>query len=56
MLDDIALAILELCDGQTSVAVISQILAEKFGAPAASVEEDVLAFIRELSEKGLVSA
>lgn len=56
VLDEIALAILELCDGQTTIAAMSQVLAETFAAPAAAVEADVLAFIRELSEKGLVSA
>ncbi|MDE8345494.1 MAG: pyrroloquinoline quinone biosynthesis peptide chaperone PqqD [Acidocella sp.] len=56
VLDDIALAIIELCDGRTSIAAMSEILAARFAGEAAEVEADVLAFIGELADKGLVSA
>jgi pyrroloquinoline quinone biosynthesis protein D len=55
LLDDIANAITELCDGQRDVTEISRILAERFAEDVAQVETDVLAFIQELSDKGLVS-
>jgi pyrroloquinoline quinone biosynthesis protein D len=53
VLDDIAAAITELVDGETSVARISGVLAERFAADAALVESDVMAFVRDLVEKGL---
>ncbi|WP_297489854.1 pyrroloquinoline quinone biosynthesis peptide chaperone PqqD [Acidocella sp.] len=55
MLDDIADAITQLCDGRNSVAEISRILAVRFAADAAVVEADVLGFVQELVDKGLVA-
>lgn len=55
LLDEIANAIAELCDGKNSVAAISRILAERYEENAAQVEEDVLSFVQELLDKGLVT-
>jgi pyrroloquinoline quinone biosynthesis protein D len=55
LLDDIGNAIAECCDGQTAIAQISSILAERYAAERAQVESDVLAFVQELQEKGLVT-
>jgi pyrroloquinoline quinone biosynthesis protein D len=56
LLDDIGNAITELCDGQRSVAALSQILAERYGENPAQVEADVIGFVQELVDKGLVTA
>ena len=55
LLDDIANAIIELCDGQRSIAEISRTLAARYEEEAALVEEDVRGFVTELLEKGLVT-
>jgi pyrroloquinoline quinone biosynthesis protein D len=55
LLDDIANAIAELCDAQRSVAAISEILAERYGEDPAQVEADVIGFVQELADKGLVT-
>jgi len=56
VLDDIAAAITELVDGETSVARIAGVLAERFAEDAALVESDVMEFVRDLIEKGLAMA
>jgi len=56
VLDDIAAAILELVDGAHSVASIAAALAARFAADHALVQNDVMAFVEELVEKGLASA
>jgi pyrroloquinoline quinone biosynthesis protein D len=55
LLDDIANAIAELCDAERSVAEISRILAERYSEDPARVEADVISFIEELADKGLVT-
>jgi len=55
VLDDIALAITEFFDGARSVADISAALATKFEADVAVVQADVIAFVEDLVEKGLVA-
>ena len=56
VLDDIANAIAELCDGQHSVEMISKILSDRYEGDPGLVEADVIEFIRELAEKGAVTA
>jgi pyrroloquinoline quinone biosynthesis protein D len=55
LLDDIADAIIELCDGRRSAADISNILAARYEEEPAVVAEDVRGFLLELLEKGLVT-
>ena len=55
LLDDIANAIIELCDGTRDVATIAQILAQRYAAEQAQVQPDVTEFIAALYEKGLVT-
>jgi pyrroloquinoline quinone biosynthesis protein D len=50
-LDDIAHAIVGLCDGQRSVQVIVETLATEFDAEATEVSGDVLALIDDLIGK-----
>jgi len=56
VLDDIAAAILELVDGENSVARIAGVLAARFAEDAGLVETDVKEFVTELMEKGLATA
>ncbi len=55
VLDDIAAAILELVNGENSVARIAGILAARFAEDAGLVETDVKEFVAGLMEKGLAS-
>ena len=55
LLDDIGNAIVECCDGQASVSQIAQTLAESYETELAQVEPDVLEFVQELQDKGLVT-
>jgi len=49
--DDVSLSILQLCDGQRSIAVISQALAVEYEADAEEIEADVLAFAQDWSDR-----
>jgi len=55
MPDEIALRILKLCDGKTSVEAIAETLARDFQAPREVIESDVLEMLRGLAEKGIVT-
>ena len=54
--DEIAVEILQRCDGVATVAAIADALAEKFGAPRDEVARDVLEMLQDLAEKGVVAA
>tara|TARA_A100001015_G_C14998804_1_gene717414 strand:+ start:723 stop:1010 length:288 start_codon:yes stop_codon:yes gene_type:complete len=53
-LDDIAVEILKLVDGITSVEEISRLLAEKFAAPQEVILKDVTNLLQTLAEKGFI--
>jgi pyrroloquinoline quinone biosynthesis protein D len=55
MPDEIAVSILKLCDGKTSVAAIAERLARDYQAPPDVIEADVLEMLRDLAEKGIVA-
>ena len=55
MPDEIAVSILKLCDGKTSVEAIAEMLAREYQAPREVVEADVLEMLRDLAEKGIVT-
>jgi pyrroloquinoline quinone biosynthesis protein D len=55
MPDQIAVSILKLCDGKTSVAAIAERLARDYQAPPDVIEADVLEMLRDLAEKGIVA-
>jgi pyrroloquinoline quinone biosynthesis protein D len=44
--DDIAKAILDLCDGERTIGVIAARLASEFAAPAETIRNDVLEFVQ----------
>ena len=56
MLDDIADAIVSECDAVSSVADITARLSARFATPAEDIEGDVLAFLQELLDKGLIQS
>jgi coenzyme PQQ biosynthesis protein PqqD len=54
-LNDTAAEIAKRCDGTLSIAAIVDALArEHEGAPRASIEHDVITFVTELRDKGLL--
>jgi coenzyme PQQ biosynthesis protein PqqD len=56
VLDDIACAILDLCDGSRTVQVMAGILAVRYQGDAAEIEADVTGLLQELADKGLLGA
>jgi pyrroloquinoline quinone biosynthesis protein D len=56
MPDEIAVEVLQRCDGAANVAMIAQNLAEKFQAPREEVERDVIEMLQGLAEKGVIEA
>lgn len=54
VLDEIADSIIESFKPEATVHDIVAGLATRFGAPAQEIEDDVIAFILELHDKGLV--
>jgi len=55
MPDDIALAVLKRCDGETSVESIAAVLAEEYNAPRAAVEGDIVEMLQDLADKGIIA-
>ncbi|PPR42730.1 MAG: Coenzyme PQQ synthesis protein D, partial [Alphaproteobacteria bacterium MarineAlpha8_Bin1] len=53
-LDDIAVEILKLVDGEKSVRVISKELSKKFNAPEDVILTDVKEMLQNLSDKGFI--
>jgi pyrroloquinoline quinone biosynthesis protein D len=54
MPDDIAISVLQRCDGKASIAVIAAELAREYDAPADTVASDVLEMLQDLAEKGII--
>jgi pyrroloquinoline quinone biosynthesis protein D len=52
--DDIAVAVLKLCDGQRTVADIAGVLAKEYNAPEAEITGDIVAMLQDLADKGVV--
>lgn len=53
--DDIAVEILQLCDGARNAGQMIDALAAKYAADRALVGDDVLAMLRDLAEKGFLA-
>jgi pyrroloquinoline quinone biosynthesis protein D len=53
--DEIAVEILQLCDGVRSVDQIIDVLAAKYAADRAMIGADVVAMLRDLAEKGFLA-
>ena len=52
--DDIAIAILGLCNGERSVGAIADALADEYSAPRDVILKDVLEFVQEWSDNLLL--
>ncbi len=53
--DEIAVEILQLCDGVRNVDQIIDVLAAKYTADRAMIGADVIAMLRDLAEKGFLA-
>ena len=53
-LDDTAAAVLELVDGQRSIAAIAEALAGKYEAERTEIESDILPMLSELAGKRVI--
>jgi pyrroloquinoline quinone biosynthesis protein D len=54
--DEIAIEILQRCDGVATVAAIADTLAQKYQAPRDEVERDIIELLQNLADKGTVAA
>lgn len=52
--DEIAIEILQLCDGTRPVASMVDHLAEKYAAPKEEIEADVIAMLQDLADSGFL--
>ena len=53
--DEIAVEVLQLCDGVRSVGVIADELAAKYAAPRDAILADVVAMLQDLADKGFLT-
>jgi pyrroloquinoline quinone biosynthesis protein D len=53
--DEIAVEVLQLCDGERSVADIVNHLAAKYAAPREAILTDVIAMLQDLADKGFLT-
>ena len=53
--DEIAVEVLQLCDGVRSVAGIIDQLAEKYAADRGAIAADVIAMLQDLADKGFLT-
>ena len=54
--DEIAVAVLQLCDGQRTVQEIAAKLAEEYNAPVDVIAKDVVELLQDLADKGYIKA
>ena len=52
--DDVAVEVLQLCDGERSVAAIADVLAEKYTAPPEHIGADIIEMLQELADSGFL--
>ena len=53
--DEIAVEVLQLCDGVRSVALMVDELAAKYAAPREAISTDVVAMLQDLADKGFLT-
>jgi pyrroloquinoline quinone biosynthesis protein D len=53
--DEIAVEVLQLCDGIRSVADIADLLAQKYAAPREAIAADVMGMLQDLADKGFLT-
>ena len=54
--DEIAVSVLQKCDGIRSVSDIAAILADDYQAPADVILKDIIDMLQDLSDKGVLHA
>ncbi|GBF26039.1 coenzyme PQQ synthesis protein D [bacterium MnTg02] len=54
--DEIAVAVLRLCDGERSVGNIASELAEEYDAPAGQILADIIELVQNLADKGYLKS
>ena len=54
--DDIAVAVLQLCDGERTVDAMATELAVTYSAPKEHILSDIVAMLQGLADKGVVRA
>ncbi len=54
--DEVAVAVLKLCDGTRTVDVIASELAKEYDAPKEEIVADIVAMLQDLADKGVVKA
>ena len=53
--DEIAVEVLQLCDGVRSVGDMADQLAAKYGAPREAILTDVIGMLQDLADKGFLT-
>jgi pyrroloquinoline quinone biosynthesis protein D len=53
--DEIAVEVLQLCDGVRSVEAMIDLLAEKYSAERGAIAADVIAMLQDLADKGFLT-
>ena len=53
--DEIAVEVLQLCDGERTVAIMVDELAAKYAAPREAILTDVIAMLQDLADKGFLT-
>ena len=53
--DEIAVEVLQLCDGVRNVAIMADELAAKYAAPREAILTDVIAMLQDLADKGFLT-
>ena len=53
--DEIAVEVLQLCDGQRRLADVVDMLAARYAAPRDAISADVIAMLQDLADKGFLT-
>ena len=53
--DEIAVEVLQLCDGVRNVGQMVDLLAEKYAAERGAIASDVIAMLQDLADKGFLT-
>ena len=53
--DEIAVEVLQLCDGERNVGDVADQLAAKYAAPREAIATDVVAMLQDLADKGFLT-
>jgi pyrroloquinoline quinone biosynthesis protein D len=53
--DEIAVEVLQMCDGVRNVGEIADLLAQKYAAEREAIQTDVIAMLQDLADKGFLT-